>query len=246
MQARSPFTLLGLCLLVIGLLLALTSYLILHFMPFTALGASTLILAAVSLALGRGQPRVPPEISGMLLDSGLENTASLIEELGLASKAVYLPSSLAGGKPRALLPLSPNEKPIPEKALPNRLVVRYGPRPTDMGILITTLGSVAVQRFGPLTPGGDLEGAISSILVGPADLADGLKVVEKGNAITVEVTNPRIEHDNMKVFENIGTPLASVVASATAETKGMPVQILREERQGNKWIVELNLLRRSP
>jgi hypothetical protein len=246
MVSRSPFTLLGITLLVVGLLLTLTSYLILRYVPFTALGASTLILAAVSLALGRGQPKIPPETSSMLLDSGLENTAALIEELGLQSKAIYLPSSIAGGTPHALLPLSPEERPILERPLSNRLVVRYGPKPNEMGILISTLGSIVVKRFGPITPGSDLEGAISSILAGSADLADGLSVVENGNSITVEVTNPRIGHENLKLFDNIGSPLASIIASAAADAKNRSVEIMLEGQVGSKYLVELNLLGRSP
>jgi len=246
MVPRSPFTLLGLALLVVGLLLALTSYFILRYVPFTALGASTLILAAVALALGRGQPKVPPETSGMLLDSGLENTAALIEELGLSSKAIYLPSSLAGGKPRALLPLSPADRPTIVKPLPNRLVVRHGPNPSDMGILVTTLGSVALERFGPVMPGEDLEGALSSIIVGSADLADGIKAVEEAGTVIVRVANPRIEHESMKVFELIGTPLASVVASVVAEAKGAPVEIVREDRGERQLTIEITLAGRSP
>jgi len=240
----SPFYMLGASLLIGGSLLAATSYLILHYVPLTALGVSTVILAAVSFALGRGQPRIPPEISSMLLDSGLENTAAIIEELGISSKAVYLPSSMAGGKPRALLPISPSAQPgTTIQRLPNRLIVRYGQGAEEMGLLVNTLGSATADRFGlESLQGGDIEGVLSSVLTGATDLADSVKVGQSGQLITVEVINPRIEHRNLKVFENIGSPLASIVASVISEMTGGPVTINSESRSRNKLVVELRAL----
>jgi hypothetical protein len=179
----------------------------------------------------------------MLLDSGLENTAAIIEELGIASKAIYLPSTMAGGKPRALLPISPSAQlGTTIQRLPNRLIVRYGQGAEEMGLLINTLGSAAVDRFGlENLQGGDIEGALSSVLTGATDLADSVKAVQSGDLITVEVTNPRIEHRNLKVFENIGSPLASIVASVTAEATGGPVTINSESHRGNKLLVELTM-----
>jgi hypothetical protein len=239
---------LGAILLIAGLLLAATSYFILHYTPFTALGLSTIILAAVSFALGRGQPKIPPEISSMLLDSGLENTAAIMEELGIGSRAVYLPSGMAGGKPRALLPISSSAQPgTAIQRLPNRLIVRYGQGTEEMGLLVNTLGSAVVGRFGPENlHGGDIEGALSSVLTGATDLVDSVKAVQSGELIMVEVTNPRIEHENLKIFDNLGSPLASVVASVISEATGGPVTINSESRSGKKLVVELRALAPLP
>jgi hypothetical protein len=240
----SPFQMLGVILLIAGSLLAATSYFILRYTPFTALGLSTVILAAVSFALGRGQPRIPPEISSMLLDSGLENTAAIIEELGIGSKAIYLPSGLAGGKPRALLPISPSAQPgTAIQRMPNRLIVRYGQGTEEMGLLVNTLGSAVVGRFGPENlHGGDIEGALSSVLTGATDLADSVKAIQSGELVTVEITNPRIEHENLKVFDNIGSPLASVIASVMSEATGGAVTIISESRSAEKLVIELRAL----
>lgn len=62
--------------------------------PLTALGLATAILGGVSLALGRSMPRLPPEAVPYLLEAGVENMATLLEELGLTCRALYLPSSL--------------------------------------------------------------------------------------------------------------------------------------------------------
>ena len=258
MTKRSPFTFLGVSLLAIGLPIALTPYLLLHptlisplitrlqltlthffFMhltSLTALGASMLILAIVLIALGAGQPGASADIIGMLSDAGLINTALLIREVGPASRAIYLPSSFNGGKARVLLQ-SLGSKPMPNADNPGGMAMQPAPKRADPGILITTLGSLVVERFAPLRNEGDLESAISPILVGLTDLADGLKVVEEKHTLVVEVTNPRIRNGDPKIFGRIGSPLASVVASAIAEVKAKPVEILHEAQEGKRYII---------
>src|SRR5665647_1082439 len=99
----NSFTLLGFCLALAGLSLSLLAYLVLQSTPITALGLSTIILGAVSLALGRGQPKISPQASAILLQSGVENISAIVEELGLKAKAIYLPSSMTAGKPQAFI-----------------------------------------------------------------------------------------------------------------------------------------------
>jgi hypothetical protein len=236
----SPFTLLGVALALGGAALAFTSYFILDFTPLTALGLSAIILAAISFALGREQPKIPPDVSSLLLESGLENTAALIEELGLVSKAVYLPPSLTSGKSRALIPVAPVALPQIQLQLPDRLIVRYGKEPGAMGILVSTLGSAVVERHAQELTGVDLEDALSSTMTGLTDLADGLKVVRDGGSIIVGITNPRLECRWMKIFDNTGSPLASIVASVASKSMGTPITILREDVKGKMHTVVLN------
>ena len=243
MPHNSPFTMLGIALATIGAGLFFTSYFVLDFVPITALGLSTIIIAVVSFALGIGHPKIPPEISSMLLESGMENTASLIEELGLSSKAIYLPPAFADGKHKALLPISAKELPIMSQQLPDRLIVRFGLEPDSMGILISTLGSTVLARYGPDLEGAELEGALSSILKGSLDLSDGVRVAESGDKISVEIINPRIEFRMMHVFESIGSPLASIVASAASQSVNAPVRIINEEKSGNKQLIMLAIER---
>jgi hypothetical protein len=241
----SNFTILGAGLAMAGAALSLTSYFVLDFVPITALGLSVIIVAAVSFALGMGQPRIPPDISSMLLESGLENTAALVEELGLGSKAIYLPPSITEGRHRALLTISPGEAPKMNQQLPNRLIVRYGQLPDSMGILVSTLGSTVLQRYGQDLSGADLGGALSSILKGFTDLSDGVRVAENGARIKVEIINPRIEFRRMQVFENLGSPLASIVASAASQVMNAQVRIMSEEISGNRQLVLLDVERQQ-
>lgn len=99
---------LGLGLLAVGLGLVPTAFLLLNSIPIIALGIAVIILGAVCLALARTRPKISPEVSSLLMKTGVENIGSLLEELGLKSRGMYLPSSLAGGKPRAIIPLHNN------------------------------------------------------------------------------------------------------------------------------------------
>lgn len=216
------------------------SHIILRSTPLTALGISTIILGVTSLALGRSQ--TPPGASELLLEPGSENIATLIEELGLTSKAVYLPSSLTGGRPQALIPLHTNpHSPKPQSPLPKRFIVKYGPNPEDMGLLITTPGSTIASKSASKANSaqGDLEATLSSVLTGTIDLADAVKVSTTGEKIIVEVSNPRLKHKSIQAYESLGSSLASIVASIAAEALDKPVIIDRETREKHKSIIEL-------
>ncbi|MCH7940241.1 MAG: hypothetical protein IID13_10940, partial [Candidatus Marinimicrobia bacterium] len=124
-----------------GVLFAVAAWLILAYKPLAALGMSAVILGAVSLALGRSLPRISPDASLILLEAGLENVAALIEELGLRGKAMYLPTSLTHGRPRALIPFQNNEvAPVIQRKVEHRLIVRFGAGVDDYGILRATPG----------------------------------------------------------------------------------------------------------
>jgi hypothetical protein len=232
---------LGLGLALAGSMFSSVSYVILRSTPLTALGISTIILGAASLALSRGQTKIPSEASEILLESGLNNFSVLIEELGITSKSIYIPSSLTGGKPQALIPLHMNpHPPKPQFPLPKRFIVKYGPNPEDVGLLITTPGSaIAMSGSKPNLAPADLEAALSSVLTGTIDLADAVKVITAGEKIIVEVSNPRLKHKSIQIYECLGSPIASIVASMTAEALNKPVIIDRENHEKHKSIIEL-------
>lgn len=232
---------LGVGLTLAGFMLSSASYIILRSVPLTALGFSTIIFGVTSLALGRSQTQ--PGANGLLQEPGSENIATLIEELGLTSKAVYLPSSLTGGKPQALIPLHTNpHPPKPQSPLPKRFIVKYGPNPEDMGLLIATPGStIASKAISKLNPApADLEATLSSVLTGTIDLADAVKVSTTGGKIIVEISNPRLKKKNVRIDECLGSPLASIVASIVAEALDKPIIIDLETHEKHKSIIELN------
>lgn len=242
---KGSYSVLGLGLILAGGLLALLSYFVLVSVSLTATGVSAIIIGGVSLALASGEPRIPPEASAILLESGLDNISEIIEEIGLESKAIYLPSSLTSGKPQAFIPLHSNpHTPKFEKPLPKRLIVKFGPNPDDMGILLTTPGSAitGIIASKPDPSAGDLEAALESVLVGTINLVDSARVNMDNEKIIVEVSNPRLEYKKTVVYERLGSPIASMVASIAAEVLDKPVSIVREESEKGKCVIELKVV----
>jgi len=242
---KNPYIWAGLGLLAAGSLVFLSSYFILLITWLTALGICMLILSFIFLALGRTIPRLSPEVSSLLLETGISNIATLIEELGIRSKAIYLPSTITNGKPQALIPLHINPSPPTiEEALPQRLIVRYGANPDDVGLLVTTTGTAAVSMLemkpGPTST--ELESALTYLFTGLLGVADRARVSTSENHINVEIYNPHIENKTTWFHECLGGPLTSIVASVAAEAWNKPVIIKREEYLRGRCSIELEVL----
>jgi hypothetical protein len=242
---RNLYTWAGLGLLIAGILVSLSAYFIFLLTWLTALGISMLILAVILLVLGRTIPKLSPEVSGLLLETGIDNIATIIEELGIRAKAIYLPSSLTSGRPQALIPLHSNPSPsLITKALPQRLIVQYGASPDDIGLLVTTTGTTAVgmleSRPGPTSA--ELESSLTSLFSGILGVADGARVIYNENRIGVEIRNPRIENKNTWSHHCLGGPLSSIVASVAAEGLDKPVIIKQEEQHRGKYSIELEVM----
>jgi len=204
-----------------------------------------LILSFILLALGRTIPRLSPKVSALLLETGIDNIATMVEELGIKAKAIYLPSSLTNGHPKALIPLHSNSSPpLITKALPQRLIVKYGVSADDIGLLLSTVGTTAAamleSRLGATSE--ELESALTSLFVEILGVADGTKVINRENNITVEIYNPQIENKTTGSYQCLGGPLASIVASLAAEAWDRPVAIKQEESLRGRYSVELEVL----
>ena len=243
---RNPYSQLGWGLLLTGIALIPTSHLLLRSIPITALGISLVILGAICLALGRTRPRIPPEVSKLLMETGLENLGSLLEELGIKSKGVYLPSSLTTGKPRALIPLHNNPQfPKIAEPLPQRLIVSCGSNPEDVGILVTTIGSNIIDML-EIKPGPDsdeIATALTTILVGTLDIADSIKVSLDDRTAMVSIFHPRLEYKNSWLEQTLGSPIASIVASVLTEALGKPVMVKGEQSKRGENLIELEILK---
>jgi hypothetical protein len=155
---------------------------------------------------------------------------------------------MSSGKPQALIPLhsTPHPPKLEKTVLPNRLIVKHGPNPEDVGLLVTTPGSEAAKTTPPkphsAANAGDVEAALTTVLAGTINLADSTCVAMEGEKILVEVGNPRLEHRKMWVYESLGTPLASIVASVTAEVLNKPVLVNSEQHLRGKCVVELKIV----
>ena len=245
MRSRNPYVLAAMVSMLTGIVVLLLGLFLFPVTWVAALGIVLLILSLVVLVLGRAIPKLPPEYSRLLLETGLNNIAVMVEELGINTRAVYLPVSMTGGQLRALIPLHDGPVPSPQGGvLPDRMIVRYGNSPDDVGLLVTTVGSAAVrmleQKPGSSLP--ELEAALVSLVSGILGVADGVGVSESQGRIVVEINNPHIEFENTWAYYCLGGPLASLVASVTAYARDLPVQVVQEERIKDKYRVELKVL----
>ena len=245
MLNKNSYIKIGFGLLIAGSLISVSDYFLLHLTWLTALGIGMLILAFIFLALGKTIPKLPPEVCGLLLETGFDNISAITEELGINNKAIYLPSSLTGGRPKALIPLHSKASPkIITGALPQRLIINYGTSPDDVGLLLSTAGSTAVGMLEskPGSTPAALESALASLLTGILGVADRVSVICQGNLTMVEIYNPRIENRTTWSHHCLGGPLASIVAAVTAEARDLPVIIKREERNRGKHSVEIEVI----
>lgn len=244
MLQRNSYTWAGLGLLVTGLPVAAVAFFVLRLTWLTALGVSMLILSFVLLALSRTIPRLPPEVGGLLLETGVDNMAKIVEELGIKGKAIYLPSSLTGSKPQALIPLHANPALSRiTKTLPQRLIIRHGSRPDDIGLLFSTVGSAtfSLLETKPRPTSVGLESALTTLLAGTLGIADKTRVTCHQKLITVEVFNSRLENRTNWCHDCLGGPLASIVATVAAEAWDQPVTVKYEEQTGGKCLIELEV-----
>ncbi len=242
---NNPYRVLGLVLAIAGAVLAPIFYCLVNAVPLTAVALSMVMLGLTSALLANARPYISPSACQTLLRVGMENTAALLEELGVRSKAVYLPSSLRDGHPQALVPLAAGADigRIREK-LPGRLIVRYGTEAGAMAIAVTTAGGVNVEML-PDKPGpnaDDIEGALNYILTGVLDIASGSRVEMVDSRVSVEINRPHLKFENAWYQECLGSPVGSIAAAVTSEALGKPVRIREESSANGNSRVELEVL----
>jgi hypothetical protein len=168
-----------------------------------------------------------------LLEAGLANLSGLLEETGVSAPAVYLPSILTEGQPRALIPLSSHgQRPTVSQINSQRLIVEFGPHPDDVGLLVSTPGGGALslldERIGSTSA--ELESALTKLLVGALDIASTVQVNQENGLVTVRVGGIRLSTGNLWVHRILGTPVASVAAAVVAEGRKAPVVVESEAR----------------
>lgn len=242
---RNPYTLLGFGLTLSGATLSPVFYFILGSVPLSALGLSFIMLGLTCIALANTRPPISPEASQMMLQTGIQNTAALLEELGLNAKAIYLPRSLRNGRSQALIPLRENLASVQiSDRIPGRLIVRYGRDPDDLGIAVTTPGSICLDGLeGELGPSSaDLASALTHILVGMLDIASSVSVNAGNSRVNVQVSNPKLSYENIWFYRSLGSPLASIAATVASEALDKPVMVAQEEHRGGKSVIELEVL----
>ena len=238
---------LSVSLLALGTIFCVTFIVFLDSTPLASAGAAMLILGLVCLALSRSLPSISPEAGAVFLEAGMENMGALVEELGLRSKAIYLPSSRSeSGKPQALLPISPKvDTDELDRTLAQRLIVRYGDNDESVGLLLSTPGTVSSDLLnGDIAAGMEgIEAAATHLLVGILDVIGSVSVSQPTeDRISVSINGSRFKHGNAAIYQWIGTPLCSIVASIAAEAMDRPVTFLEESKTNGHISILLGVL----
>lgn len=203
------------------------------------------MLGFTAIALANARPHISPKASELILKTGMENTAALLEELGLTNKAIYLPSSMREGHSQALIPLKKNENLTHIRGkIPGRLIVRYGENPEDLAIAITTPGIISMDKL-DVKPGptsSEIETAITYVLIGLLDLANSVSVNITDNHVNLEVTGARLHYEDIWYYRCLGSPIASIAASIVSEAFKKPVRIEEESQNLRKSKISLEVL----
>jgi len=213
--------------------------------PLAAVAISTIVIGFVCIALSNTRPYVSPEACELMLKTGMENTAALLEELGIRNRAVYLPSTMRDGHPQALVPLSENgEIQLVKNKIPGRLIVRYGLNPDDMAIAVTTPGSINIDMLetkpGPTSD--EIEAAATYILTGVLDIANSVTVNLADAQVDVEVRGSKLHYEDIWYYRCLGSPIASIVAAISSEALQRPVRIREESYSKGKSSIVLEVL----
>jgi len=241
----NPYRVLGLGLCLAGTIFAPISYFIIGSVPLTAVGMSAIIIGFTCIALANARPYISPEACEVILKTGMENTAALLEELGIRNKAVYLPSSMRDGHPQALIPLGEDRDIQRVKGkIPGRLIVRYGVNPDDMAIAVTTPGSINIDMLetkpGPTSE--EIEAAATYILTGLLDIANSVTVNLSDTQVNVEISGPKLHYEDIWYYRCLGSPIASIVAAISSEALEKPIRIKEEDYSKGKSRIILEVL----
>lgn len=237
MYTKNPYRILGIGLCLAGAIFSPISYFIIASEPLTAIGISSVMIGMTAIALAGARPALSPESCEVMLKTGMENISALIEELGLKSKAIYLPSSMRSGIAQALIPLHEdiNINKIRNK-IPGRLIVRYGTDPEDMAIAVSTPGSINISMLEtkPGPTASEIEAAVAYVLTGLLDLADSVSVSLTEKDIRAEVRGSRMHYEDIWFYQCLGSPVASIIAAICSEALEKPVKIKEEQHEKSK------------
>ena len=243
---RNRYIRLGAALIVAGACILATSLLVLGSYPGMSTGIALLVLGLVVLLLGKTAPGVSPELADLMMRVGYENLGRLLEEVGLQSRAVYLPSALLPGGARAFIPLIDGQCVIPgTQGLDDRLVVLCGDGADDAGLLVSSPGTAALSllQYPPGETMDEISVALTQVAVSSLRVARGVEVHERSGRIEVRFRSESVPPGWLAsaVERCLGSLSGSIAAALVAEAKGRGVTIESESVEGSARTVLLVL-----
>ncbi len=239
---RRAYALLGASVLTIGGTTLFVSLVLVGSESGAVIAIAILVLGIVLVSLGQTKSAVPPSLALILARSGYDNTARLIEELGVHSRAVYLPSGLCEGVPLAAIPIAEHTTLTRlERPVESRLIARVGQ--SDMALLITTPGSFSLEMLD--APVGhsldEAASALTTIVCGSLGLATAVSISDRGDRIHIRMEKylRPAPLQNGRLEMCLGSPLASIAATVLAESLERPIEFESEKREGANLLVVL-------
>lgn len=220
----------GTVLALTGAALATFSYFILLNIPLTALGIGAVIVG-FSIVITPVNP-VPTQSIRSLVENSVVNIERLLEELGVTSKAYFIPSE--DGRVYAYIPLAGNKTPPEKPSKPKGITVEVNGK-TFMVLVPPSANLIKVEE------GGSLEAVLNEVLVDLTEFCDSVKVGE-GEVITIELNKPRASEGAGRFRRVMGSVEASIAASVAAATLGRPVHIESEVDEKSKRFITLRVL----
>lgn len=241
-MTRRAYALLGASVLTIGVTTLFVSLAVVASEPGAVVAVAVLVLGIVLVSLGHTRPEVPPSLALLLARAGYDNTARLLEETGVRSRAVYLPSSMCGDTPMAAIPADGNTTlTYLQGKLASRLIVRDGE--DGLALLLATPGSYSLGLLD--APVGrsldEAETALTTLACGSLGLATAVHIGarETGLQVTFEGYAEPQRFTNGAVEACLGSPLAGIAATVLAESLQCPVVLQTEERSGRGLVVHV-------
>jgi len=257
-QPTTSYRRLGITFILFGLSLSAASFLV-RATLFAGLGLSS-FLVGILLTYVPTERTVSPRLVSASCLSSLVNLNSLLEELGVDSKAVYLPTKEESHQPRVFLPLlrDPDSSRMFFKSLENKgLFVVDSQDPHQSGLLLIPPGS-SLATLMEQESGIDfhnvrldkLEDALKIGLLEALEIAEDIRVIFADESVRVEVgplVSEELYHVQSKIASNlcsqVGCPLTSAIICAVTKAAKKPVSIIKiSALQGRRISIELRLL----
>ncbi len=242
---KNPYILTGVVLLIIGLYLTAFSYFALDSTPLTAIGISTLIVAFTSIWLANTRPKISPEASQIILQTGLANSTATLQALDVKNKAIYMPPNGHQDSPRALVPLT-GEPDIRHMQVvqPHEYLTTRKVDSQNLAVAITTPGTLCLNflKSKPGASKSEIESASSYVLTRVLDIASRVNVGFSNPRINIEVRGTELGDNDSPFYRCAGSPVASIVAAICSQALEKPIRIFEENRLPRKTRIILEVL----
>lgn len=230
---RVRYIRLGSGLVAAGACILIASLFVLGSYPGVSTGIALLVLGVVILLLGTTTPGVPADLADLLVRVGYENLGRLLEEIGLQSRAVYLPSAVSSGGARTFIPLVDGTcTGIPPQPLDDRLVTFCGDGADDVGLLVSSPGSAALAllEYPPGETMDELSVALNQLAVSSLRVAEKVDLFEHDGMIEARFRRESVPAQwlSSSVEGCLGSLCGSIAAAVVAEGKGRGVVIESE------------------